>query len=399
MAPWLTQRRLKKSVGPSGPQQAVLPIAIVFFSGWAYLSSYIGEFGVDATEVTVPLPTVLVYAFSPLKSPRVLFFLAISLGGWLASGYFREKECRNQIVLVAALVGLVIFLFVIRDAAQGKARTMAHLVWTGDKAFSVPVLITPHQDEAYDAFEKCRDRRGLRQIIGLPDRMYLLCRDKYYPCERGRMFVVSNAGVIIYPAINFANLKLGRRTVKNRCLFLAVAFAIFPLSDVTAQQATSDVKVIAGVVVVDGPYELVGGGGGVLGYVLSRAGGEANFQPCTGKVKMVDDSDLKRSSSDCKDEPGKDPNSFNVACADVESQVAIVTAQVGQEVSKVDLGTVFLKAANGYAHGVAPPHEAPWVQWNDAFAAPFSVCGQKYVVLPKAGIDQAWIGVIKPSSQ
>ncbi|MGX5842882.1 hypothetical protein ACWGTI_19365 [Mesorhizobium sp. ArgA1] len=190
---------------------AVLPIAIVFFSGWAYISSYIGEFGVDATEVTVPLPTVLVYAFSPLKSPRVLFFLAICLAGWLASEYFREKECRNQILLVASLVGLVIFLFVIRDAAQNEARTMAQFVWTGDKAFSVPVLITPHQDEAYDAFEKCRDRRGLRQIIGLPDRMYLLCRDKYYPCERGRMFVVSNTGAIIYSAIKRREPEAGEK--------------------------------------------------------------------------------------------------------------------------------------------------------------------------------------------
>ncbi|RUW62421.1 hypothetical protein [Mesorhizobium sp. M7A.F.Ca.US.008.03.1.1] len=187
--------------------------------------------------------------------------------------------------------------------------------------------------------------------------------------------------------------------MNNKNFFLAVAFVLFPLSQGAAQQATTEAKVIAGVVVVDGPYELVGGGSGVLGYVLSRAGGRANFQPCTGKVQMVDDSDLKHSSSDCKDEPGKNPNSFNVACAEVESQVAIVTAQVGQEVSKVDLGTVFLKAANGYAQGVAPPKEAPWVQWNDAFSAPFTVCGEKYVVLPKTGFDQAWIGVIKPSSQ
>ncbi|RUW62422.1 hypothetical protein [Mesorhizobium sp. M7A.F.Ca.US.008.03.1.1] len=166
------------------------------------MSSYIGEFGVDATEVTVPLPTVLVYAFSPLKSPRVLFFLAFCLAAWVAAGYYLgTKECRNQIMLVASLTALAIFLFVVRDAAQAEARAMAHLVWTGDKAFSVPVIIAPHQDEAYDAFEKCRDRRGLRQIIGLPDRMYLLCRDKYYPCERGRMFVVSNAGAIIYSAI------------------------------------------------------------------------------------------------------------------------------------------------------------------------------------------------------
>ncbi|MER9624052.1 hypothetical protein NKI98_21925 [Mesorhizobium sp. M0222] len=191
---------------------AALPIAIVFFSGWAYLSSYLGEFGVDATEVTVSLPTVLVYAFSPLKSPRVLFFLAICLALWVGAGCFGEKtECRNQIMLVASLVSLVLFLFVVRNAAHSEARTMANFAWTGDKALSVPVLVAPHEDEAYQAFEQCRDRRGLRQIIGLPDRMYVLCRDKYFPCQRGRMFVVSGAGAIIYSALKFREPEVGEK--------------------------------------------------------------------------------------------------------------------------------------------------------------------------------------------
>ncbi|RUU12962.1 hypothetical protein EOD23_05955 [Mesorhizobium sp. USDA-HM6] len=191
---------------------AALPVAIVFFSGWAYLSSYLGEFGVDATEVTIPLPTVLVYAFSPLKSPRVLFFLGISLAAWLVSeGYGEKTACRNQITLVTSLVGLVIFLFVVRDAAQAEARTMAKFVWEGDKALSVPVLVSPHEGEAYAAFEQCRDRRGLRQILGLPDRMYVFCRDKYYPCQRGRMFVVSTSGSIIYSALKFNEREPGEK--------------------------------------------------------------------------------------------------------------------------------------------------------------------------------------------
>ncbi|MER9624051.1 hypothetical protein NKI98_21920 [Mesorhizobium sp. M0222] len=178
---------------------------------------------------------------------------------------------------------------------------------------------------------------------------------------------------------------------------LAVAAAIIPLGAATAQQPTSNAKKIAGIVVLDGPYELAGGGG-VLGYVLTRMGKKANFQPCTGKVQLVDESDLKRTPLDCEDEPAEDPHPLNVACNEVESQVAMVAAKVG-DVSTVVLGTVFLKAADGYTQAVAPPPEDTWVQWNAGFASPYSVCGQKYVYLPKMGSDEAWIGVIKTPSQ
>lgn len=78
---------------------------------------------------------------------------------------------------------------------------MANFVWTGEKSMSIPVLVTERTEQAYKDFEQCRDRRGLRQIIGFPDRMYLLCRDPDLPCLRGRMFVVSSAGAIIYSAL------------------------------------------------------------------------------------------------------------------------------------------------------------------------------------------------------
>ncbi len=38
---------------------AALPVAIIYFGGWAYLSSYLGEFSIDATQVEVAFSTVL----------------------------------------------------------------------------------------------------------------------------------------------------------------------------------------------------------------------------------------------------------------------------------------------------------------------------------------------------
>ncbi|MES0166207.1 hypothetical protein NKJ87_09430 [Mesorhizobium sp. M0027] len=195
---------------------AALPVAIVFFSGWAYLSSYLGEFGVDATEVTIPLSTVLVYAFNPLESPRVLLFIAICLVVGLLIGWCLGKtESSRPFIICLALVGLVVFLFIIKNAAIAEARTMSNFVWTGDKAMSVPVLVTPHPEDPYREFEQCRDRRGLRQIIGFPDRMYVLCRDTYFPCMRGRMFVVASGGVIIYSAFQSRKFNKGEQVCEK----------------------------------------------------------------------------------------------------------------------------------------------------------------------------------------
>ncbi|RWM77185.1 MAG: hypothetical protein EOR81_19310 [Mesorhizobium sp.] len=198
---------------------AALPVAIVFFSGWAYLSSYLGEFGVDATEVTVPLSTVLVYAFIPLASAWVLIFLAVCLIGALLVAYSGKGGTNSEkvgpFVLSTSLVALVSFLFIVKGVAAGEARTMATFVWTGDKAQSVPVVITPHPPGPYADFEQCRDRRGLRQIIGFPDRMYVLCRDTDLPCIQGRMFVVSTAGAIIYSALKNRGFKEGDKNCEK----------------------------------------------------------------------------------------------------------------------------------------------------------------------------------------
>ncbi|QWW70519.1 hypothetical protein [Rhizobium sp. WYJ-E13] len=45
---------------------AATPLAFVYFSGWAYLSVYLAEFDIDATQVNISLATVLVYAFVPI---------------------------------------------------------------------------------------------------------------------------------------------------------------------------------------------------------------------------------------------------------------------------------------------------------------------------------------------
>lgn len=180
---------------------AALPVAIVYFSGWAYLTSYLGQFGIDATQIEVSFTTVLVYAFAPLQSPKVIGWAAvlIALGfvAFLCEAYRRV----SGLIVLLALFGAVYFLFVVRDEAAISAHLMADNVWRGDKAQTV-VLVEPAQkdDPAFALYKACRDGRRFRQIIGLTDQIFLLCRSSVSACDRGTMFAITKDGRMILVA-------------------------------------------------------------------------------------------------------------------------------------------------------------------------------------------------------
>lgn len=179
---------------------AALPIAIVYFAGWAYLAKYLAEFGIDATQVSITLSTVLVYAFVPLRSGGAMVYglLALAVIGYMTTTQI-PKTVRRLGVLFAIL-GTCLFLFVIDAAAARAARGMAKHVWRGEKSISVPVLSSSADGSETAKYKICADDGRLRQIIGLTDGMYVLCRDKYIPCYYGLMFAISIEGRIIYTA-------------------------------------------------------------------------------------------------------------------------------------------------------------------------------------------------------
>lgn len=188
---------------------AALPVALVYFSGWAYLTSYLGQFGIDATQFDVSFTTVLVYAFVPLQSWWVLGIIAaiILLGfvGFLIE--FNSKDDSKVLRSVAAGLGLsamvlvVALLFVIKAAASEAALEMSDNVWKGDKSQSVVTLADPKKDDpAIKLYQACREGRRLRQVIGLPNQLFLMCRSDVDECNRGTLFAVSTDGKILYSA-------------------------------------------------------------------------------------------------------------------------------------------------------------------------------------------------------
>jgi hypothetical protein len=179
---------------------AALPIAIVYFAGWAYLAKYLAEFGIDATQVSITLSTVLVYAFVPLKTVGVIAYCLVALA---VVGYMTTTQIpktARRLSLLFAIVGTCLFLFVIDDAAARAAHGMAKHVWRGEKSISIPVLSSSASGHETAIYKMCAEDGRLRQIIGLTDGMYILCRDKYAPCYYGLMFAISLDGRIIYTA-------------------------------------------------------------------------------------------------------------------------------------------------------------------------------------------------------
>ncbi|RUW98961.1 hypothetical protein EOA30_24895 [Mesorhizobium sp. M8A.F.Ca.ET.059.01.1.1] len=193
---------------------AAIPVVLVYFSGWAYLTAYLGEFGIDATQIDVSFTTVLVYAFVPLQKlwvlSVILLLAVMAFGLFILELYSKDQndKLNKTVVSVIALLSLiaavvfVCLLFVIRGAAVDAARDMAHNVWKGSKSQTFLTLVNTGNDEkaVVELYRACRDGRRLRQIIGLTGEMFLICRSDVDPCNRGTLFLVNKDGRIVYTA-------------------------------------------------------------------------------------------------------------------------------------------------------------------------------------------------------
>lgn len=188
---------------------AALPVALVYFSGWAYLTSYLAQFGIDATQFDVSFTTVLVYAFVPLQACIVLLMaVGITACGFLAylvELHSDETSKRGRalaaLFCLGALVGVVVLLFAIKDAATVAAKEMADKVWSGKKSQTIMLLDDLNKDDAsVRLYNICREGRRLRQIIGLPHQMFLMCLSEVDSCNRGTLFAINDNGRMIYAA-------------------------------------------------------------------------------------------------------------------------------------------------------------------------------------------------------
>jgi hypothetical protein len=175
---------------------AVLPIALVYFSGWAYLSNYLGGFGIDATAVNIPIDTVLVYAFRPLYSWQIiglLSFFSASASAVRYSRFARRVWIKLDLFFVA--IALIVALVTINYTSTVKSDALIESVWNGDRPRTTATAESPA--DHIDDYKVCATDRRLSKVIELPDRVYVLCRSEIQPCDRGILFLVGNDGRLI----------------------------------------------------------------------------------------------------------------------------------------------------------------------------------------------------------
>ncbi|MCY1667032.1 hypothetical protein [Rhizobium sp. SL86] len=178
---------------------AALPVALVYFAGWAYLSSYLDAFGIDYTQVNIPLTTVLVYAFTPLSNVWLLFATAFLIGGWQLLALIPKcRKFQGRVAVSFSAIILVVAMLTIKYVAAFEANVRVADVWLGRKSISQVVLSRSDAAEVgYSKYAECRASDSNRQILALPEQTFLLCLNKKWP-DNAILFVVKGDGTISY---------------------------------------------------------------------------------------------------------------------------------------------------------------------------------------------------------
>ncbi|MCJ8517742.1 hypothetical protein ABID21_000745 [Pseudorhizobium tarimense] len=388
---------------------AALPIAIIYFAGWAYLVKYLAEFGIDATQVSIALSTVLAYAFVPLKSGGVIMYCAVAL---FVIGYLvttRVHKTVKRLSFIFAIVGLALFLFVIDDAAARAAAKMAKHVWNGQKSISIPVLNQPATNDAASIFQTCSKERRLRQIIGLTDEMYVLCRDAYFPCSYALMFAINKEGRIIY-LLNGGGDWSMRIARTSLLAMITVGLAVDAFAQ-QQQQATPQGSELGQqdpgfqsipvwsetLLLVEGPYKLKGSFG-VFGYVIARNAGKVTFKSCNAETIEVDESVLEMTRDGCEYQAPEKDNAITVACADLPPAWGKAASDVLANVTSDKIGSVYAATSDGKAERIASPDNYLAMATIDEVKA-IQPCGGVLTGFSGTGVPVTGIVAVEPTER
>ncbi|TCU38755.1 hypothetical protein [Rhizobium azibense] len=178
-------------------------------------------------------------------------------------------------------------------------------------------------------------------------------------------------------------------------VLLAVLFLICATTSQLSAQDGKSHQAFSGLVVIDGPYEL-DGGGGTLGYVLRREGTLVDFQPCLGPILSIEESRLKETKFGCNDEPPVDGHPLNVSCDTVASDVNGLLANGKDDPNSDIVGTAYAAQANASVlkilPGSATNSKIPWEVVDTV-----GDCGDRFVILTDANTQARWIGFVKNS--
>lgn len=175
---------------------AIVPAAVAYYIGWAYLYYYLAAFGISSSELDLGIETIFIYAWPPIKIlVSSYWYVGVGLFALLASLRWLDKRYGlalgaslsrlrlniGQASLVAQglylFVTLILIAFLLTPLIQLAAARQADQKWEYDGILIQALLSESDRKLAQHAnYRLCSERRALDLIIADRDSYYMLCK-------------------------------------------------------------------------------------------------------------------------------------------------------------------------------------------------------------------------------
>ena len=178
-----------------------IPIALLFFGGWAFLSAYLGLFGVDITEIDLSIQSTLVFSFRSLNTWWALVAAVVGLVLGFLVWHLRSsvQKCGPLCSVTLAFAVVVVTFKGLDGLAREAASQVANQVWDGRRV-RIEARLEPEEmasgTKLTEDYLACLSRRGFVNVFSTTKRSFVLCRSSDNPTETGMLYVVDQPGII-----------------------------------------------------------------------------------------------------------------------------------------------------------------------------------------------------------
>lgn len=197
---------------------ATLPLAVVYYVGWAYLYFYLNLFGINITELHFDSATIFIYAFAPvyltlqgywwlillIVVAAVMMILSIRKlfhRQWLlVRTKFGNLSTALQIFLL--IIALLCVLVILAPWLQWAAKEKRAQVWEDRGEYAIGLASGERKDSAagaaspqsslalwQDSYKECSAEQALLLIFSDEKALYLLCKSVEDP-NQGTVFEI-----------------------------------------------------------------------------------------------------------------------------------------------------------------------------------------------------------------
>ena len=181
---------------------ASIPIALLYFLGWAYLAHLMGRFGIDVTVADIPFQTVLIFSFRPLSEPEFRIGLALAVASFLIIKLFAHDSVVSiikmnlSITMSLVIVATPLIFLSLAYLAKESADTFAWKVWNDNRVRVQPAVKKSYDWFILDDYKHCISKNWLRHIVSFQKQSFFLCTDVDGLAANGRVYQTDSDGSV-----------------------------------------------------------------------------------------------------------------------------------------------------------------------------------------------------------